>query len=165
MNIAVKAAVTSKHKRTLLPMLVILFLISYCLLTMLVVEQNRTIDSQRTLIHLLFKDNLQLSSLRKAERQKSKAHASQGTTVGSMQSHAQSPSAKIPVIQVPSEKGPSTETPSNQVQAEKVQSGKATAQNGAKTQRRAGKAKQSAPSRPPAELTDPSDMRRVWSTI
>ena len=45
---------TSKPGRSLLPVLTILFLVSYGLLTMLVVEQGRTIDSQRSLIQMLF---------------------------------------------------------------------------------------------------------------
>ncbi len=51
-------AVAHKPRQTMLPLLVVLFLISYVLLTTLVVLQNRTIDRRRTLIHVLFKDNL-----------------------------------------------------------------------------------------------------------
>ena len=51
-------------------MLTILFLLSYGLLTMLVVEQGRTIDSQRNLIHLLFSDSVQLSSIKGKAAQK-----------------------------------------------------------------------------------------------
>src|SRR5215470_1030486 len=91
--------VWSRRKRTLLPLLIVLFLVSYGLLTTLVIEQNRTISSQRTLIHLLFKDSLHLSVLRKAERQK--AHAAQGIPASDLQADAKTPSAKIPVIQVP----------------------------------------------------------------
>ncbi len=53
--------VIGKPKRTLLPVLIALFVVSYGLLTMLVVEQARTIDSQRSLIGLLFDDSVQLS--------------------------------------------------------------------------------------------------------
>ena len=56
--------VIGKPKRTLLPVLIALFVVSYGLLTMLVVEQARTIDSQRSLIGLLFDDSVQLASLR-----------------------------------------------------------------------------------------------------
>ncbi len=45
-----------------LPILVVLFLISYGLMTMLIVEQGRTIDSQRALIHQLFQDSLELNA-------------------------------------------------------------------------------------------------------
>jgi len=160
MNIAVNSAVTRRRKRSLLPLLVVLFLISYGLLTNLVLQQDKTIDSQRKLIHLLFKDSLQLSALRKAERQKGEADPGRRASVNSLQAQVHAP--KIPVIQVPSEKGPSAQVRSEQVQAEKVPSGK---QNGAKTDRKTGKAQKRLPNRPPAELTDPSDMRRVWVAI
>jgi hypothetical protein len=180
MNIAAKTAGMSRRKRTLLPLLIILFLISYGMLTKLVIDQDRTIDSQRTLIHLLFKDNLHLSALKKAEG-RSQAKASQGTSGNSVQA----PSSKLPVIQtplnrvpsnnvstnkVPSNQVPSVKGPSTQALSEKdpliqVPSGKTAAQNSAKTERKSGKAQKPTPNRPPAELTDPSDMRRVWIAI
>jgi hypothetical protein len=60
-------------KRTLLPVLTVLFLISYGLLTLLVVEQGRTIESQRSLIGLLFTDSVQLSILQGKAVQKKNA--------------------------------------------------------------------------------------------
>ena len=167
MNIAVNAAVTGRRKHSLLPLLVVLFLISYGLLTNLVLQQDKTIDSQRTLVHLLLKDSLQLSAMRKAERQKGQADPDRGlfrwgVRAGSSQAQAHAP--KIPVIQVPSQSqnGPSAQVRSEQVQSEKVPSGK---QNGAKTDRKTGKAQKRVPNRPPAELTDPSDTRRVSIAI
>ncbi len=64
---------TSKPGRSLLPVLTILFVVSYGLLTMLVVEQGRTIDNQRSLIHLLFGDSVQLSSIKGKAVQKQQA--------------------------------------------------------------------------------------------
>jgi hypothetical protein len=64
---------TSKPGRSLLPVLTVLFVVSYGLLTMLVVEQGRTIDSQRDLIHLLFGDSVQLSGLKGKAVQKQQA--------------------------------------------------------------------------------------------
>lgn len=58
------AVVLPKPKHTLLPLLVVLFLVSYGLMSLLVVEQARTIDSQRALIHQLFSDSTQLSALK-----------------------------------------------------------------------------------------------------
>ena len=49
-------------KHSWLPVLVVLFLISYGFMTMLIVEQGRTIENQRTLIHELFKDASELSA-------------------------------------------------------------------------------------------------------
>jgi len=59
----------------MLPVLVLLFLVSYGLMTMLIVEQGRTIDSQRTLIHQLLGDSFQLSALRGKAIQKEHASA------------------------------------------------------------------------------------------
>jgi len=49
---------------TLLPLLVILFIVSYCILTLLVFEQGRTIESQRFLIRGMLQDSTQLASLK-----------------------------------------------------------------------------------------------------
>ncbi len=48
----------------MMPLLVILFVISYCILTMLVFEQGQTIESQRSLIREMLKDSAQLSALK-----------------------------------------------------------------------------------------------------
>ncbi len=55
MNLAGNTASGAKSSRTLVPLLVILFLTSYGLLTTLVVEQGKTIDSQSSLMHLLLR--------------------------------------------------------------------------------------------------------------
>jgi hypothetical protein len=47
-----------------LPLLVILFIVSYGILTMLVFEQGQTIESQRGLIHEMLKDSSQLAALK-----------------------------------------------------------------------------------------------------
>jgi hypothetical protein len=161
MDAIVNAATIRKRKLTALPLLVVLFVISYFLLTKLVIEQDKTIDSQRSLIHMLFKDNVYLSTLRKHAAEWSKKAktlgnsqpqagiaASQNPASNSQSSHVSSlaeiPSAQVPVIQVPSSKvGP---------------------QANAKTNRKARKAEKTHPA-PPDELTDPSDMRRVSFAI
>jgi hypothetical protein len=48
----------------MMPLLVILFVISYCILTMLVFEQGQTIESQRGLIREMLKDSTQLAALK-----------------------------------------------------------------------------------------------------
>lgn len=50
----------------MLPILVVLFLTSYGLMTMLIVEQGKTIDVQRYLIGELFSDSNQLNNLKGA---------------------------------------------------------------------------------------------------
>lgn len=47
-----------------LPLLVILFIVSYGILTMLVFEQGQTIESQRSLIREMLKDSTQLAALK-----------------------------------------------------------------------------------------------------
>jgi hypothetical protein len=59
-----------KSKHTLLPLLTALFLISYGLMVMLIVEQGQTIDTQRYLIRSLFSDSSQLTALRNGVIQK-----------------------------------------------------------------------------------------------
>jgi hypothetical protein len=60
-------------KRGWLPLLTVLFLISYGLMTMLIVEQGATIESQRILIRELFRDSTELSAMRKAQQDKNVA--------------------------------------------------------------------------------------------
>jgi len=56
-----------------LPLLVILFVVSYGILTMLVFEQGQTIEAQRTLIREMLKDSTQLATLKdKLAREDSK---------------------------------------------------------------------------------------------
>lgn len=67
----------------MLPLLTVLFLISYGLLTLLVVEQNETIQVQRGLLRQLFGDSIELSAMKvRINRQKNDA-----------QSHPQSPAS------------------------------------------------------------------------
>jgi hypothetical protein len=54
----------SKTRSVLLPLLVVLFVISYGILTLLVVEQGRTIEAQRSLLHEMLKDSTQLATLK-----------------------------------------------------------------------------------------------------
>jgi len=51
-------------KHNMLPVLVVLFLISYGLMTMLIIEQGRTIESQRALIHELYHDSAELAAVK-----------------------------------------------------------------------------------------------------
>jgi len=53
-----------KSRTALLPLLILLFLVSYSILTMLVIEQGRTIESQRFLLREMLKDSNQLAELK-----------------------------------------------------------------------------------------------------
>src|ERR1700745_3150715 len=53
-----------RKKLTWLPLLTALFCLSYALMTMLIVEQGSTIESQRALIRELFRDSTELSAVK-----------------------------------------------------------------------------------------------------
>jgi hypothetical protein len=72
-------------KQNMLPYLVVLFLISYGLMALLVVEQGRTIDSQRGLIRDLFGDSTQLNSMKTSALQKRNAGAQAKTPSSQVQ--------------------------------------------------------------------------------
>lgn len=64
-----------KPKHTMLPVLVVLFLVSYGLMCLLVVEQGTTIDNQRFLIRQLLGDSTQLSAMKSKAIQEQNAQA------------------------------------------------------------------------------------------
>jgi hypothetical protein len=85
----------------MLPILTVLFLISYGLMTLLIVEQGSTIQSQRTLIQQLLGDSTELSALKgKAIQQQVQAPKAQAEV---QSSPVQTPSTQA-VPAVPSEK-------------------------------------------------------------
>ena len=59
-----RAAQKTNRSATMLPILVVLFVFSYAILTMLVFEQGQTIESQRGLIREMLKDSTQLAALK-----------------------------------------------------------------------------------------------------
>ena len=94
--------VSPKRTLTLLPVLTVLFLISYGLMTLLIVEQGNTIQSQRTLIQQLLGDSTELSAM------KGKAAIE----------HAQTPTAQTQAQANPTVQAPSTQaTPSEKTPA------------------------------------------------
>ena len=132
----------AKKKRTLLPLLTIVFLFSYGLMTMLIVEQGAVIQSQRNLIQVLMRDSTELWGM------KGKAVSDQQTVRAQGQSRAQAQSA-----QNPSAKAPSSQTPSTQ----------AVPQHG--TQGHAGKIAKPQAQVPPMPASDLVDQRRTLRTI
>ena len=85
--------VLQKPKHSLLPVLVVLFLVSYGLMAMLVVEQGRTIDSQRWLIQSLFADSNKQVHMQGKAFQKQNAEA-QAQATAKDRSQAQPPSTQ-----------------------------------------------------------------------
>ena len=100
-------------KFSLLPLLTVLFLLSYGLMTMLIVEQGSTIESQRGLIRDMLRDSVELAAMKgKVIQEKNKAAAQRHAGA-----QAQAPSAKVPSTSSPSPQTPSTQAqaPSSQV--------------------------------------------------
>jgi len=130
-----------------LPLLTVLFMISYGLMTMLIVEQGRTIESQRNLIRELFQDSKELSAAKmKANVERVAPAQAQSPLKQAPSSRAQSPSTQSPLTQAPT-----NQTPSTQVGVQ------------ARTRNQAGKQKVfRMPSRPASDL---SDTNRALITI
>lgn len=129
-------------KRGWLPLLTVLFLISYGLMTLLIVEQGQTIESQRALIRELFRDSTELSAVKAQTAAQNAKNAARVHT----------PAFKTPMTKNPAN-APSTQAqnqqlPSSQVPQQRV---------------RKGSPKQyEVPSRPAADL---ADQQRALITI
>ena len=121
-------------------MLTVLFIVSYGLLTMLVVEQGRTIDSQRTLIRQLFDDSTQLSSMKGKANQQKQAEA-EARAKSQLKSPATQAAPRDPQVQ-------SAPVP----------------QAGAKNESRS-KFARPLPQRPPKDTSDQVDERRTLISI
>jgi hypothetical protein len=85
LSVTTESVVIVPKKQNMLPYLVVLFLISYGLMALLVVEQGRTIDTQRYLIRDLFTDSSQLNFMKSSALQKRNA-AAQGKAQSSQAS-------------------------------------------------------------------------------
>jgi hypothetical protein len=117
-------------KHSWLPVLVVLFLISYGLMTMLIVEQGETILSQRALIRDLFRDSKELSAVK----------------INTLKERPLAPSTKAqnPSTQIPSTQAPRIQAPSSQ----------AGPQHGAQSEASKQKRQFRLPSKPAADLVD-----------
>jgi hypothetical protein len=142
---------TTRKKHGWLPLLTILFMISYGLMTMLIVEQGRVIDQQRALIRELFRDSTELSAMKMKALQDARAQAAM----------PQNPSSRIPSTQAPSTQTPSTQTPSTQAQTNQTPSSQAVPQQRAQIQTKP-KSQFQMPSKPASDL---QDSRRALITI
>jgi hypothetical protein len=127
-----------KRKHSLLPVLIVLFLVSYGLMSLLAVEQDRTIASQRSLITSLLSDSTELSNLKGKIIQKQHAQA-QAQAEAETGSQAQTPSTQVP----------RTQDPGNNVQRN----------------RNGGKLPKAIPPKPPLGVADIVDGRRIVKAI
>src|SRR5215471_17891859 len=90
-------APTKKH--SWLPILTVLFMISYGLMTMLIVEQGQTIESQRALIRELFRDSTELSAVKMKALQDARSHAAQAAVPQNPSASTHAPSTQAPSTQ------------------------------------------------------------------
>ena len=97
-SIAVTPDATPKKKQSLLPLLTVLFVVSYGLMIALIVQQSVAIESQSSLIHMLMRESSQFWAA------KGKAIAQQRAAQARAQ--AQAPSAKGPSAQAPMTQAP-----------------------------------------------------------
>lgn len=117
-----------------LPLLTVLFCVSYALMTMLIVEQGSTIESQRALIRELFRDSTELSASKLKAKREELAKAQRSGK----------PQAQL-------NQNPSTQNPSTQAQAPSSQ---AVPQSRAQNQTQKPKQQFEVPSRPASDLQD-----------
>ena len=94
---------TPRKKFGWLPILTVLFLISYGLMTLLIIEQGQTIESQRALIRELFRDSTELSA------SKLKAQQQEHGQVLAQNPSSQNPSTQAPTIRIPMKQAPSSQ--------------------------------------------------------
>ena len=116
-------------------LLTVLFLFSYGLMTLLIVEQGSTIQSQRTLIQQLLGDSTQLSAM------KGKAFKQQ--------------QAQAPKAQAEAQHNPAVQTPSTQAAPSEKASSAANS----------GKAHRPKREKPPVPASDIADVRRTLLSI
>jgi hypothetical protein len=138
-----------KRKHSLLPILIVLFLVSYGLMCLLAVEQDRTISAQRYLIRSLLGDSSELSNLKGKLIQKQYADAQAQAKAGSRSQ------AQTPLTQVPSTQAPMTQAPMTQDKPG----------GNAQSSHNAGKTRKSVPPKPPLGISDIVDGRRIVETI
>jgi hypothetical protein len=122
-----------KSKHSMLPLLVVLFLFSYGLMTLLIVEQGSTITSQRVLIRELLGDTHELAALKgKQLREQALSRQAQAKNQASAGQMTQAPAT-------PSTQAPSSDVPSTQA---------GTAKN------HGGKMQRPAPTKPASDIAD-----------
>jgi hypothetical protein len=137
-----------KKKGNLLPLLTVVFIASYGLMTLLIIEQGATIQSQRNLIQMLQSDSTEFWAIKgKALHEKQMAVAEAQRQA---QTSTQNPSTHG---QTPSTQAPSNQTPSTQAAPQHH------------SQNRAGKFAQPQTQVPPMPASDLGDQRRELITL
>jgi len=153
--VAPKPVLVQKKKRSLLPLLTVLFMASYGLMTLLIVEQGAAIQSQRNLIQVLLADSRQLWALKgkalsdrlAADKLAQAQSQAKKFSTQTPLSHAQTPSTQTPSTQAPSTQTPSTQAPRHHAPG------------------RAGKSAKPYTQVPPMPASDLGDQRRELITL
>ena len=127
-------------------------------MTLLIVEQNDTMQAQRGLIELLQGDSRELFSM------KIKAHADKWAQ-DPTRNHEQDPASQIPSSQIPSSQIPSTQAPSVQTPSTQAPSTQAPFAQAPRYQSRPGKGARPYVEIPPVPASDLGDQRRVLITL
>lgn len=148
-----------RKKGSLMPLLTVVFIASYGLMTMLIVEQGATIQSQRSLIMMLQGDSTQFWAMKgKALHEKQMA-----AVEAQRQAERQSQTQKTPANQTPSTQAPSNHAPSTQNPSTQVPSKQAETQRNSQT--RSGKVAKPHEQLPPVPASDLGDQRRALVTL
>ncbi len=148
--VAQKPVLVPRKKRSLLPLLTVVFMASYGLMTLLIVEQGAAIQSQRNLIQVLLADSRQLWAL----KGKALSDRLAADKLAQAQSQAKKFSTQTPLshAQTPSTQTPSTQTPSTQAPRHHAPG-------------RAGKSAKPYTQVPPMPASDLGDQRRELITL
>ncbi len=125
-------------------------------MTMLIVEQGRTIESQRALIRELFRDSTELSAARKAAQEiaPSTSARTQAQIPSTQSPSSQNRSTQHQSVQHPSTQYPSTQAQTNQTPSSQAGSQPAGPQHRAQSQSAKEKPEFRMPSKPAADLVD-----------
>jgi hypothetical protein len=135
-------------------LLTVLFVFSYGLMTMLIVEQGSVIQSQRNLIKVLAPESTELWAGKvKAIGEQQMALAQAEAKKRAQAPSTQAPSSESPLFQAPSTQKPSTQTPSTQAAPQH------------RYQSHTGKITKPETQLPPVPAADLSDRRRALDTI
>ena len=145
-----QATARPKTKHSLLPALIVLFLVSYGLMCLLAVEQDKTIAAQRSLISSLLGDSTELSHLKVKIFQDQHPQQDAASSSLTPEPSTQAPSAQAPMTQAPMTQAPMTQDmPAGSSQRGHV----------------AGKVRKSLPAKPPLGIADIVDGRRIANRI
>ncbi|MGA7399413.1 MAG: hypothetical protein WCC99_23390 [Candidatus Sulfotelmatobacter sp.] len=151
-NTAVMPIAVPKKKRTLLPLLTVVFLFSYGLMTLLIVEQNTTIQAQKNLIQVLLGDSRELWATKAKVLTDRSVRDQARRNAQTLPNHGPSTRGQAPSVQSPSTQAPSAQVPLNQAPHQHSQS-------------RAGKSVKPDNQGPPLPASDLTDQRRVLITL